>query len=40
MTIFALHTAGVSSLVGKINFITSTLCSKKKNAFEHLAIFL
>lgn len=38
--IFSLHTAGVSSLVGGINFITTSLKAKGPVTKEHLLVFL
>jgi len=38
--IFSLHTAGVSSLVGRMNFITTTLKAKGPLTIEHFAVFL
>lgn len=38
--IFSLHTAGVSSLVGRMNFIATTLKAKGPLTIEHFAVFL
>jgi len=40
LSIFSLHTAGVRSLVGRINFKRRILRAKGPTSSEHLAIFL